>query len=226
MIVHKLLLGAGAEVWLPFGLSKLRQTAQRFGPSRYFSEKYWIEGFSVEVRQAPPSQYLTIRALVAAAIEPPGTDRWYDVETLAVIPWQSYSAQTFVDTLNYEGGDGLGGIFTLDDDADFEDAIVDLPDVGERSAWWQITAAAAGTLDADVLQNVGSPAGTLLDVITTDVVDPVILDNVDFSDCYVVAHGTTSVTGVALTSGKVYWIRVAITDESDVTYKLRITVTL
>lgn len=63
MIVHKLLVGDGAGTWLPFGLSRLRALAKMHGASRFFSEKYWGEGFSVEVKQAPPFQYVTIRAL-------------------------------------------------------------------------------------------------------------------------------------------------------------------
>ena len=75
-----------------------------------------------------------------------------------------------------------------------------------------------------------------MDVVTTDVPltgwgaplnppDALPTANLDFSDCYVVAHGTDQVSGVALSSDKMYWIRVGSSVNTAV-IKLRITLTI
>lgn len=227
MIVHKLLLGAGAEVWLPWGLSKLRQMAQRFGPKRYFSEKYWVEGFSVEVRQAPPSQYLTIRALAAVAPPtlPTGVDAWYAVRN-AIIPWAAYAAVTLPDVNNWENGASGPGTFTLDDALNFELVIVDMYTAGNpfRSAWWMLEVPAAAPvgclLTFDNFQSLPgggsslSPSDPLvpdlfLNLITTDsAIEPGAWPTAafDFSFLYEVANNEDTVDVV---TGKQYLSKIA-----------------
>lgn len=62
MFIHKLLRGAGAELYLPFGLARLRALERIKGPKAYWTQKYSVPGFEIEVQQSPPFQYLRILA--------------------------------------------------------------------------------------------------------------------------------------------------------------------
>ena len=59
MILHKILRGDGAELYLPFGLARLRALVQIYGEG-FFEEKYEVGGALVEVQQSPPFQYVRV----------------------------------------------------------------------------------------------------------------------------------------------------------------------
>lgn len=60
MIVHKILRGDNAGLYLPFGLSRLEAFADLYGPEGFFQEKFMVDGYTIEVQQAPPFQYVRI----------------------------------------------------------------------------------------------------------------------------------------------------------------------
>ena len=60
MNVHKILRGPNARLYLPFGLSRLRRRKQA-----YFSEKYIIGGYTIEVQKMP--QYAAVRIVQSGA---------------------------------------------------------------------------------------------------------------------------------------------------------------
>jgi hypothetical protein len=60
VILHKILRGEKAGLYLPFGLSRLRALASVYGSSGFFSQKFNIDGHTVEVQQSPPFQYVRI----------------------------------------------------------------------------------------------------------------------------------------------------------------------
>jgi len=60
MILHKLLRGDDAGLYLPFASSRLRYLERIRGPKAFFDEKYIIDTFTVDIQQAPPFQYIRI----------------------------------------------------------------------------------------------------------------------------------------------------------------------
>ena len=68
-ILHKILRGEGAERFLPFALSRMRTLEGVFGRDNYFRQNYVVEGYSVEVQQQPPYQYIRIVASDALFFE-------------------------------------------------------------------------------------------------------------------------------------------------------------
>ncbi len=60
MILHKVLRGDRAGIYLPFGLSRLRALASVYGTTGFFQEKFRVDGHTVEVQQAPPYQYVRV----------------------------------------------------------------------------------------------------------------------------------------------------------------------
>ena len=60
MFIHKILRGANAGLYLPFGLSRLRALYRRLGERAFFQDKYIIGDYTIEVQQTPPVQYVRI----------------------------------------------------------------------------------------------------------------------------------------------------------------------
>lgn len=58
-ILHKILQGPDAGLYLPFGLSRLRQL-ERITPEYCFSQRYKMPGYDIHVEQCPPVQYVKI----------------------------------------------------------------------------------------------------------------------------------------------------------------------
>lgn len=59
MIQHKILRGANAGLYLPMALHRLRHF-ERINPDGFFSEKFWVGNYYIEVQQSPPIQYIRI----------------------------------------------------------------------------------------------------------------------------------------------------------------------
>lgn len=216
MILHKILRGDGAGRYLPFALAQLRRLANLYGKQGFFQQKYNLPGFEIKVQQAPPFQYAQVQATGAAAVSiPAGVDVWYDAPTQALLPWANYTAAA-APSLSNSG-------FGLDDGIDYEGDYF----TGDATAWWQINSK-GGTLGVNATAS--DPATALfVELIAANVpgyATQVGIPTLDFSDCYVVASGTTAIASTALTNGKSYWVRIGTTDGSAAVYKVQFTLAI
>src|SRR4051794_15941900 len=62
MITHKILIGANAGLYLPFGMSRLRALVAIYGTGP-FQQKYRLPGFEVEVSQSLIERYVRVKAV-------------------------------------------------------------------------------------------------------------------------------------------------------------------
>ncbi len=60
MILHKIMRGENAGLYLPFGLARLRALERIYGPNRFFQQKFYVADATIEVTQAPPFQYVRV----------------------------------------------------------------------------------------------------------------------------------------------------------------------
>lgn len=58
-ILHKILQGPDAGLYLPFGLSRLR-ALERISPEYCFTQRFKMPGYDIHVEQVPPVQYVKI----------------------------------------------------------------------------------------------------------------------------------------------------------------------
>ena len=68
MIVHKILLGQGAEKHLPFAMARLAEM-QRIDPNGVFTQRYVIEGYYITIQQLPAAKHIWIISLGEAYFE-------------------------------------------------------------------------------------------------------------------------------------------------------------
>lgn len=105
MILHKLLRGENAALYLPFGLSKLRQLERQYGSKTFVTQKYHLPGYDVEVELSPPCQYVRITATTAAAFEF-ATSGWPIQKVSGTqngVPYESYVGCTVSVTVDEKG---------------------------------------------------------------------------------------------------------------------------
>jgi hypothetical protein len=99
MLLHKILRGANAGQYLPFGLARLRALERIKGPKAYWTQKFALPGVTIEVRQSPPCQYVRITAD-------------------AVLRYEFFTSETIDGDLStpgfpgYVGGSALRTVFT------------------------------------------------------------------------------------------------------------------
>jgi hypothetical protein len=60
LILHKILRGDQAGLYLPLALSRIKALERVYGTTGFFQQKYILEGYNIEVSQYPPFQYVRI----------------------------------------------------------------------------------------------------------------------------------------------------------------------
>ena len=106
MILHKLVHGPRANIYLPYALGRMRSLNAMFGDEAHFHEAYLIDGVNIDIKQAPPSQYVRLTDAGQFDFEFTTSGKPIETETVYQLgePIVTYKAATVACKFSTEGG--------------------------------------------------------------------------------------------------------------------------